>query len=64
METCDSVVAKGVQDLTATNRSLLRSELTLQEAASQLREASNRSKDVANALLRVTDSDFFHSIKT
>ncbi|XP_012254249.2 uncharacterized protein LOC105685025 [Athalia rosae] len=61
-ETCDSIVSRGIQELTATNRQLLRSELTLQEAASQLREASNRLKKAANSLYHITDANFFNSI--
>ncbi|XP_046484819.1 biogenesis of lysosome-related organelles complex 1 subunit 3 [Neodiprion pinetum] len=62
-EICESVIGKNIQELTSANRQLLRSELTLQEAASQLRDASVRSKNVANALLNVTEANFFHSIK-
>ncbi|XP_012280683.1 uncharacterized protein LOC105699869 isoform X1 [Orussus abietinus] len=63
LELSEGTFAAGIQQLAAVNRQLLRSELTLQEAACQLRNASNRSRDVSNALIQLADTDFLHSIK-
>ncbi|XP_076761210.1 uncharacterized protein LOC143429426 isoform X1 [Xylocopa sonorina] len=57
-------VGTATQELTAVNRQLLRSELVLQEAASQLRSVCNRTRDASNALHQLIDGKFLSSIKT
>ncbi|XP_032673480.1 uncharacterized protein LOC116845184 [Odontomachus brunneus] len=64
LQMTEGVIATGVQELSAVNRQLLRSELVLQEAVCQLRNASSRIKDASNALHQLIDDDFLHSIKT
>ncbi|XP_014471490.1 PREDICTED: uncharacterized protein LOC106742761 [Dinoponera quadriceps] len=64
LQMTEGVIATSVQELSAVNRQLLRSELVLQEAVCQLRNASGRIKDASNALHQLIDDDFLHSIKT
>ncbi|XP_046826200.1 uncharacterized protein LOC124427377 [Vespa crabro] len=60
----EGTVVNDVQELSAVNRQLLRSELVLQEAVCQLRNASNKSKNASNALYELINTCFLHSIKT
>lgn len=60
----EGTVINDVQELSAVNRQLLRSELVLQEAVCQLRNASNKSKNASNALYELINTRFLHSIKT
>ncbi|KAI4476514.1 hypothetical protein M0802_014864 [Mischocyttarus mexicanus] len=60
----EGTVINGVQELSTVNRQLLRSELVLQEAVCQLRNASNKSKNASNALYELINTRFLHSIKT
>lgn len=64
LQMTEGVIAASVQELSAVNRQLLRSELVLQEAVCQLRNATARVKDASNALHQLIDDDFLHSIKT
>lgn len=64
LQMTEGVIAASVQELSAVNRQLLRSELVLQEAVCQLRNASGRVKDASNALHQLIDDDFLHSVKT
>ncbi|XP_020277655.1 uncharacterized protein LOC109851722 [Pseudomyrmex gracilis] len=64
LQVTEGVIATNVQELSAVNRQLLRSELVLQEAVCQLRNASTRVKDTSNALRQLIDDNFLHSIKT
>ncbi|XP_015609709.1 uncharacterized protein LOC107274749 [Cephus cinctus] len=63
-ELSGDMITAGVKELTAVNRQLLRSEFTLQEAACQLRNASNRLRDTTNDLIQLIDANFLHSVKT
>jgi len=60
----EGTIATSVQELSTVNRQLLRSELVLQEAVCQLRNASNRIKDSSDALHQLIDDNFLNSIKT
>jgi len=60
----EGAVTTSVQELSAVNRQLLRSELVLQEAVCQLRNASGRLKDASDALRQLIDDNFLHSVKT
>lgn len=60
----EGTIATSVQELSTVNRQLLRSELVLQEAVCQLRNASNRIKDASDALHQLIDDNFLNSIKT
>ncbi|XP_017876792.1 uncharacterized protein LOC108623050 [Ceratina calcarata] len=64
MQMVDGTVDNATQELSAVNRQLLRSELILQEAVSQLRSASNRTRDTSNALHQLIDGNFLSSVKT
>ena len=56
-------MSHGIQELTSVNRNLLRSESTVQEAACQLRNASNQWRNASNALFQLIDANFLNSIK-
>lgn len=60
----DGTIGVATQELTTVNKQLLRSELILQEAVSQLRSACNRTKDASNTLLQLINENFVSSIKT
>lgn len=60
----DGTIGAATQELTTVNKQLLRSELILQEAVSQLRSAYNRTRDASNALLQLINENFVSSIKT
>ncbi|KAI4488153.1 hypothetical protein M0804_005001 [Polistes exclamans] len=60
----EGTVVNGVQELSTVNKQLLRSELVLQEAVCQLRNASIKSKNASNALYELINNQFLHSIKT
>ncbi|XP_003696915.1 uncharacterized protein LOC100867416 [Apis florea] len=60
----DGTIGVATQELTTVNKQLLRSELILQEAVSQLRSACNRTKDASNTLLQLINENFISSIKT
>lgn len=62
--TIQNVITTGIQELSTANRQLLKSELILQEAACQLRNASNRTANASNSLLQLLDLNFLHSIKS
>ncbi|XP_033211010.1 biogenesis of lysosome-related organelles complex 1 subunit 3 [Belonocnema kinseyi] len=62
--TIQGTITAGIQELSTINRQLLKSELILQEAACQLRNASNRTANASNSLLQVMDFNFLHSIKS
>ncbi|XP_051166051.1 uncharacterized protein LOC127284580 isoform X1 [Leptopilina boulardi] len=62
--TIQNVITNGIQELSTANRQLLKSELILQEAACQLRNASNRTANASNSLLQLLDLNFLHSIKS
>ncbi|CAK9819801.1 hypothetical protein ANTPLA_LOCUS10384 [Anthophora plagiata] len=56
-------IETGTQKLSAINKDLLKSELTLQEAVCQLHNNCNRLKDSINVLNRLIDGKFLSSIK-
>ncbi|KAF3419964.1 hypothetical protein E2986_02921 [Frieseomelitta varia] len=60
----DGTIGNATQELSTVNKQLLRSELILQEAVSQLRSACNRSKDTSNVLSQLMDRNIISSIKT
>lgn len=60
----DGTIGNATQELSTVNKQLLRSELILQEAVSQLRSACNRSKDTSNVLSQLIDGNIISSIKT
>lgn len=60
----DGTIGNATQELSTVNKQLLRSELILQEAVSQLRSAGNRVRDTSNALHQLIDGNFISSIKT
>ncbi|KOX69726.1 hypothetical protein WN51_05010 [Melipona quadrifasciata] len=60
----DGTIGNATQELSTVNKQLLRSELILQEAISQLRSACNRSKDTSNVLSQLIDGNIISSIKT
>lgn len=60
----DGTIGNATQELSTVNKQLLRNELILQEAASQLRSAGNRVRDTSNALHQLIDGNFISSIKT
>lgn len=60
----ECTIGNAVQELSTVNRQLLRSELVVQEAVCQLRNAHMRTKDALNALHQLIDANFLHSIKT
>lgn len=64
LQITEGTIGSGVQELSAVNRQLLRSELILQEAVCQLRAACNRAKDASHALHQLIDANFLHSVKT
>ncbi|XP_011862918.1 PREDICTED: uncharacterized protein LOC105559324 isoform X2 [Vollenhovia emeryi] len=64
LQMTEGAITAGVQELSGVNRQLLRSELVLQEAVCQLRNASDRVKDASNALRQLVDDNFLHSVKT
>ncbi|KAK9300268.1 hypothetical protein QLX08_007028 [Tetragonisca angustula] len=60
----DGTIGNATQELSTVNKQLLRSELILQEAVSQLRSACNRSKDTSNVLSQLIDRNIISSVKT
>ncbi|XP_070155927.1 biogenesis of lysosome-related organelles complex 1 subunit 3 [Polyergus mexicanus] len=64
LQMTEGTIANSVQDLSTVNRQLLRSELVLQEAVCQLRNASSRIKDTSHALHQLINDNFLNSIKT
>ncbi|XP_033312763.1 uncharacterized protein LOC117236881 isoform X2 [Bombus vosnesenskii] len=60
----DGTIGNATQELSTVNKQLLRSELILQEAVSQLRSAGNRVRDTSTALHQLIDGNFISSIKT
>ncbi|XP_043466144.1 biogenesis of lysosome-related organelles complex 1 subunit 3 [Leptopilina heterotoma] len=62
--TVQNLITTGIQELSIANRQLLKSELILQEAACQLRNASNRTANASNSLLQLLDLNFLHTIKS
>lgn len=64
LQMTEGIITTSVQELSAVNRQLLKSELVLQEAVCQLRNASSRVKDASNALYQLIDDNFLHSIRT
>ncbi|XP_060817324.1 uncharacterized protein LOC132907880 isoform X1 [Bombus pascuorum] len=60
----DGTIGNATQELSTVNKQLLRSELILQEAVSQLRSAGNRVRDTSNVLHQLIDGNFISSIKT
>lgn len=63
MQTTEETICIAVQELSGVNRQLLRSELILQEAVCQLRNACNRTKEASNALHQLIDVNFLNSVK-
>ena len=57
-------ISTGLQELLTVNRQLLKSELVLQEAACQLRNASNRAANASNSLQQLLSLNFLQSIKS
>ncbi|CAL1674892.1 unnamed protein product [Lasius platythorax] len=64
LQMTEGTIATSVQELSTVNRQLLRSELVLQEAVCQLRNASSRIKDASDVLHQLIDDKFLNSIKT
>ncbi|XP_029662109.1 uncharacterized protein LOC115234880 isoform X2 [Formica exsecta] len=64
LQMTEGTIANSIQDLSTVNRQLLRSELVLQEAVCQLRNASSRIKDTSHALHQLINDNFLNSIKT
>ncbi|XP_072755680.1 uncharacterized protein [Anoplolepis gracilipes] len=64
LQMTEGTIATSVQELSTVNRQLLKSELVLQEAVCQLRNASSRIKDASDALHQLIDDNFLNSIKT
>ena len=62
--TIQGTITAGIEKLSTVNRQLLKSELVLQEAACQLRNASNRTANASNSLLQLIDFNFLQSIKS
>ncbi|CAD1469462.1 unnamed protein product, partial [Heterotrigona itama] len=60
----DGTIGNATQELSTVNKQLLKSELILQEAVSQLRSACDRSKDTSNVLSQLIDGNIISSIKT
>ncbi|KAF7993785.1 hypothetical protein HCN44_010392 [Aphidius gifuensis] len=59
----DDTIENGIQELREINKQLVKSELTVQEAACQLRNASERWKSTSNTLFQIIDANFFNTIK-
>ncbi|KAK0168917.1 hypothetical protein PV327_002673 [Microctonus hyperodae] len=59
----DDTITTGIQELTNANKQLMKSELTVQEAACQLRNASARWKESSSALFQLIDANFLNTIK-
>ncbi|KAL6444570.1 hypothetical protein ACFW04_002001 [Cataglyphis niger] len=64
LQMTEGTIANSIQELSTVNRQLLRSELVLQEAVCQLRNASSRIKDTSHILYQLIDDNFLNSIKT
>ncbi|XP_011302660.1 uncharacterized protein [Fopius arisanus] len=60
----DNTITTGIQELTGINKQLLKSELTVQEAACQLRNASARWNEASSILFQIIDGNFLNTIKT
>ncbi|OAD57650.1 hypothetical protein WN48_01625 [Eufriesea mexicana] len=60
----DGTISTATQELSTVNKQLLRNELILQEAVSQLRSACYKTKDVSNALQQLIDGNFVSSVKS
>lgn len=57
------MITTATEELSVVNRQLFKSEVVLQEAVCQLRNASSRMKDASNTLQQLIDSNFLQSIK-
>ncbi|EZA46761.1 hypothetical protein X777_02022 [Ooceraea biroi] len=64
LQMTEGTITTSIQELSTVNRQLLRSELILQEAGCQLRNASSRVRDASNTLRQLINDNFLHSIKT
>ncbi|XP_015126777.1 uncharacterized protein LOC107048218 [Diachasma alloeum] len=60
----DNTITTGIQELTGINKQLVKSELTVQEAACQLRNASARWNEASSVLFQIIDGNFLNTIKT
>ncbi|KAH0951409.1 hypothetical protein HN011_008545 [Eciton burchellii] len=63
LQMTEGMITTSMQELSTVNRQLLRSELILQEAVCQLRNASSRIKDASKTLRQLINDNFLHSIK-
>ncbi|KAG8040616.1 hypothetical protein G9C98_002612 [Cotesia typhae] len=59
----EGTINAGIQELMGINKQLVKSELTVQEAACQLRNASARWNEASSALFQLIDANFLNTIK-
>ncbi|XP_034937169.1 uncharacterized protein Blos3 [Chelonus insularis] len=60
----EDTITNGVQELMGINKQLVKSELTVQEAACQLRNASARWNEASSSLFQLIDTNFLNTIRT
>lgn len=59
----EATITNGIHELITTNKQLIKSELTVQEAACQIRNASARWNEATIALSQLMDATFLSNIK-
>ncbi|KAL7306549.1 uncharacterized protein LOC106657522 [Trichogramma pretiosum] len=62
-ELMTTTVNNAVEQLVDTNKQLVKSELTLQEAVCKMQESANNFEQALRSLQRTLDEDYFHNIK-
>lgn len=63
LQMTEGVITTSIHEMSAVNRQIMRSELVLQEAVYQLRNASGRMKDASDALHQLINDKFLYSIR-
>lgn len=58
-----STITSAVEELTETNKQLLKSELVLQETVNKLQASATQFEDTLSSLQRIVDEDYFKTVK-